>query len=177
MRQGSVQLRETAANDLRGPLLVGRAQVREQKADGQRLGALVDEVLKAFDQGGLIQWPLDGAAGAHPLGDAHPQVAGRQGFHHLHPQVVPVFLQALAHFQQVTESVGGDETHGGALALHQSVGGHSGPVNHEVGISQELVQGQPVGRGGLLQPVHHAYGRVIGRGLRLEEPRLSTLVI
>ena len=34
VRQGSVQFRETAANYLRGPLLVGRVQVREQEADG-----------------------------------------------------------------------------------------------------------------------------------------------
>ena len=62
-----------------------------------------------------------------------------------------------------------------ALAFHQRVGRHGGPVDHQVGVAEQLVQGQVVGSGGFPQSGHDALRRVVGCGCGFEEPRLPAL--
>ena len=171
--QGGIQVGITLPDDFRCSLLVGRIQVREQEADGQGLRPLPHQVVQVLNQRGLVQRALHLAAGADALGDAHAQIAGGQRLNHGHAQVVAVLFEALPHLQQVAEAVGGDQADRGALAFHQRVGGHGGPVDHQVGVAQELVQRQPVGIGGVLQSGHDADGRVVGGGRGLEETWLS----
>ena len=104
--------------------------------------------------------------------DSHPQVTGRQRLDGRHPRVVPVLFQTLPHLQQVTETIGGDDPHPCPFPFYQRVGGDGLPVDHQVRISQQLIQGQSVRGCGFLQTDHHAYRRVVRGGLRLEETRL-----
>ena len=138
--EGGVHVGEALPDDFRRPLLVGGIEVREQEADGQGFRPFADQVLQALHQRGLVQRAYHLTVGPYALRDAHPQVAGRQRLHHLHPQVVAVLLQPFPHLQQVAEAVGGEQANGGALALHQRIGSDGRPVNHQVRLPQELLQ-------------------------------------
>ena len=53
--EGCVQVGITLADDFRRPSLMGGVEVREQEADRQRLGSLVDQVVQVLDQGSLVE--------------------------------------------------------------------------------------------------------------------------
>ena len=169
--EGGVHIRESALYDFSRLSLVGGIEVREQETNRQRFGSLLNQVFQLLFQRCGVQRAVNDAVRPDPFRYVRPEVAGGQRFHGRHPQVVPVFFQPLAHLQQIAETVGGDQSNLGAFPLHQRVGGDRRAVDHQVGVSQHLLQRQAVRGGSFPQADHDALRRVVGSGRRFEKAR------
>ena len=143
-------------------------KVREQEANGQGLNSFALQGVQGLVQRIFVQGDHDAAVGPDPLRHLGPQVTGHQRLHRGHAQVVAVLFQALAHLQQVSEPVGGDQPNLGPLALHQCVGGHGAAVDHHVGGRQKIFQRQIVSGGRVVEAGHQPFRGVVGRRGSLE---------
>ena len=135
-------------------------EVREEKADGQGVDILSRERVQRACEGFFVERLFHRAIRPNALGDAKPQVARHQRLHRLHTQVVTVFLQALAHFEQVPKALGCDEADTRAFAFHQRVGGYRGAVYQHLGLGEQLFYRQVVGGGRLPEAAQHTFRRV-----------------
>ena len=168
--QGSVQARGLLPYLPEHHFLVGRIHIGKEKAHGQGLHPLLQQLVNHRVQGLFVQRGLDASVEQDSLRDAQPEISGDQGLHRLHSQIVAVLLHPFPHLQQVSEPFRCDQAHSGPLPLHQRVGGHGSAVDDEGCIGQKGIGTDAEVFSHLFQSRHHPFRGVLRSGGRLEEP-------
>ena len=72
------------------------------------------------------------------------------------PEVVAIFLQTLAHLDDVAVALGGQQADLGALVLEQRIGGDSGAVHDALGLREQFGRVRCRDLGEAVEAGHHA---------------------
>ena len=110
------------------------------------------------------------------LSDPDPERSGDQRGGRRHPEVVPVFLQPLAHLEDVAVAAGGEQADPRAFSLDQGVRGDRGPVDEPVRLGQQRGQIPPQLPGEQSQPLDDAARGIVGGGRRFGQGDPSGLI-
>ena len=154
--------------ELGDPPLVGRVQVGEEQADGDRLGAARAHGLGQAQRLALGELGDDDAVGADPLGGLEAQLRIDQRGGLGGAEAVEVGPVLPGDLEDVGEPLGRDQGGAGAGFLEQRVGPHGHPVGECLDLGGD--------RGGALQHLldrcDHSQRLVLrgGRGLRGVDP-------
>ena len=142
--------------------LVGRVEIGEQQADGDRLGSDLARLGHDPVELGLLQ-RLDHPLGAEPLAGLDPRRGVDQRLGLGSAQVVELRPVLARDLEQVGEPAGRDQRRPGPAALEQRVRAHGHPVGEDLDrVGVRVRRGER-----RLDRLEHSLGLVGGRGRRL----------
>ena len=147
-----------------------------QVADRHRIDLCPHEGAHRTAQRVLVEWSRDTAVGADSLSHPEPQVTRHQWLGPGEAQIVALRLQAFAHFQHVPMSRARQQTHPGAPAFKQCVGGDCHPVHDALGARQQIAEIVVQALGQSHERVHDPKRLVGGRARGLDESHRALAV-
>ena len=125
-----------------------------QEADGDRLHALIPEIIENRRQAAQIQRPHHLATVTHALRTLPPEITGHEGFRLPVVKVEEIRAIAAGNLQRIAEALGGDQANPDSLSFREGVDDHRRAMGKKVDRTKINVT--------LFKNLHHA-ALVIGR--------------
>lgn len=156
-------------DDLTGPELVRRVQVRVQERHGDRGHPEGAQPGRGLADRLLVEGRLHLAFGVHPLRDLKSDPPAGDGIRRRVGGVPDLLFVAAPELDLVPEALGDQEAGDGARHLDHGVVPGGGAVHDRPGVGDQIADGDPLGCGQPGQPRQHAFALVLRSGRCLLE--------